>query len=325
MEPSSNVVSTLISSQEISEIAVKNRNFSALSSLGLGVSDNKAGTKDNPAKTAVSGDANAAAARSSFASLNKEAEIQSQQLKHRLPSRLAVLSMVAQGRRMIAIDTSSHVFLSADAGKHWKSIRAPWTGRPVLVELASTEAAVSKKAVRDYPAEERSARPTNSRASSLAPVQAPVSSPAFKGEQISSLTGVVTDQTGAIVAGAKIRLMDPETGETHETISSPTGLYDSGDLEPGIYNLKVTAKGFQTYGQNGIVVNAHATCRVDIKLTIGAETQTVSVVADALAVQTDSNVVATLIAPGEPAPVFEITTDNLYRWTSTDGITWKRK
>jgi hypothetical protein len=267
--------------------------------------------KNNPAKTSASGNANTAATRSSFASLNNEPEIQSQQLKHRLPSRLAVLSMVAQGRRMIAIDTSSHVFLSADAGKHWKSIRAPWTGRPVLVELASTEAAVSKKLVRDYPAKERSARPINSRAPSLAPVQAPVSNPDSTGEQSSSLTGVVTDQTGAVVAGAEIRLMNPETGETHETISSPTGLYDSGGLEPGTYSLKVTAKGFQTYGQTGIVVSAHATCRVDIKMTIGAETQTVSVVADALAVKTDSNVVATLIALDQPAPVFEITTDNL--------------
>jgi len=59
--------------------------------------------------------------------------------------------------------------------------------------------------------------------------------------------------------------------------------------------MKVTAKGFQTYVQTGVVVNISATFRVDVKLTVGAETQTVTVEADALAVQGDSNVVSTLI------------------------------
>ena len=61
------------------------------------------------------------------------------------------------------------------------------------------------------------------------------------------------------------------------------------------YNLKVTAKGFETYEQKGVVVDISATFRVDVNLTVGAETQTVTVEADALAVQSDSNVVSTLI------------------------------
>jgi hypothetical protein len=111
----------------------------------------------------------------------------------------------------------------------------------------------------------------------------------------SDVTGIVTDQTGAVVGGAKITLTDPATGTSKATISDATGLYDVPGLNAANYNLKVTAKGFETYEQKGVVVDISRSFRVDIKLTIGAETQTVTVEADALAVQSDSNVVSTLI------------------------------
>ena len=62
----------------------------------------------------------------------------------------------------------------------------------------------------------------------------------------SNVTGIVTDQTGAVVAGAKIVLTDPATGATKSTVTSQTGLYEIAGLNAANYNLKVTAKGFQT-------------------------------------------------------------------------------
>jgi hypothetical protein len=111
----------------------------------------------------------------------------------------------------------------------------------------------------------------------------------------SAVTGIVTDQTGAVVGDAKIVLTDPATGATKTTVSSGTGLYDIPGLNAANYNMKVTARGFETFQQNGIVVNISATFRVDVRLTVGAESETVTVQADALAVQSDSNVVSTLI------------------------------
>ena len=111
----------------------------------------------------------------------------------------------------------------------------------------------------------------------------------------SEVTGIVTDQTGAVVSGAKITLSDPATGITKSTVSDGTGLYDIAGLNAANYNLKVAAKGFENYEQKGVVVDISRTFRVDFKLTVGAETQTVMVEADALAVQGDSNVVSTLI------------------------------
>ncbi len=84
--------------------------------------------------------------------------------------------------------------------------------------------------------------------------------------------------------------------------------------------MKVAAKGFQAYAQNGVVVNVSSTLRVDIHLTVGAETQTVTVEADALAVQTDSNVVSTLVSEEQ---ITEIATEN--RNFAALGRAWTRR
>jgi hypothetical protein len=134
-----------------------------------------------------------------------------------------------------------------------------------------------------------------------------VASVAALAQANSELTGIVTDQTGAVVPDAKIVLTDPATGFSKTTTSGATGLYDISGLNPANYNMKVSAKGFQGYAQNGIVVNVSATARADVKLTVGAETQTVTVEADALAVQADSNVVSTLISSEQ---ISQIATEN---------------
>ncbi len=123
----------------------------------------------------------------------------------------------------------------------------------------------------------------------------------------SELTGIVTDQTGAVVPDAKVVLTDPATGFSKTTTSGETGLYDISGLNPANYNMKVMAKGFESFAQNGIVVNVSSTARADIKLTVGAEAETVTVEADALAVQADSNVVSTLISSEQ---ISQIATEN---------------
>ncbi len=123
----------------------------------------------------------------------------------------------------------------------------------------------------------------------------------------SDITGIVTDQTGAVVPGATLTLTSQATGFTKTTVSGDTGLYDFAGLNPANYDMKVTAKGFQTYVQKGIVVNVSMTFRVDVKLTIGTEAQTVTVEADALTVQADSNVVSTLISSTQ---ITQLATEN---------------
>jgi len=61
----------------------------------------------------------------------------------------------------------------------------------------------------------------------------------------SQLTGIVTDQTEAMVPGATVTLSDPATGSVKETETGPSGLYTIGGLNPATYILKISAKGFE--------------------------------------------------------------------------------
>jgi len=111
----------------------------------------------------------------------------------------------------------------------------------------------------------------------------------------SAINGLVSDQTGAVVSGAKIELIDLATAVTRETVSDGSGLYEIAGLNAGTYDMHVVASGFETYTKKGIVVDISATFRVDVTLTVGSASTTVTVAAEALTVQADSNVVSTLI------------------------------
>jgi hypothetical protein len=112
----------------------------------------------------------------------------------------------------------------------------------------------------------------------------------------SAVTGLITDQTGAVVSGAQIELTDPATGVVRSSTSDASGLYTIAGLNAGKYDMRVVAKSFESYVKKGIVVNISAAFRVDVQLVVGASTQTVTVAADALTVQTDTSVVSNLIS-----------------------------
>lgn len=126
-------------------------------------------------------------------------------------------------------------------------------------------------------------------------------------QQNSEIVGTVTDQTGADVPGATLTLKQKETGFVYNATSNGTGGFGFAGLNVGTYDLKVTAKGFETYQATGLTLNVSQTLATDVKLTVGAETVEVSVTADALQVQTESNEVSTLIS-GEQ--VTSIATEN---------------
>jgi hypothetical protein len=80
-----------------------------------------------------------------------------------------------------------------------------------------------------------------------------------------------------------------------ESVSNESGLFSFPGLNVGTYDLKVVATGFQTYVQQGLQLNVSQTLSADASLTVGAVSETVTVAANAIQVQADSNVVSTLI------------------------------
>ena len=71
-------------------------------------------------------------------------------------------------------------------------------------------------------------------------------------QQNSEIVGTVTDQTGAYVPGASLTLKQKETGFVYNAVSNGTGGYVFAGLNVGTYDLKVAAKGFETYQTTGL-------------------------------------------------------------------------
>src|SRR5579863_10303535 len=69
---------------------------------------------------------------------------------------------------------------------------------------------------------------------------------------IASVTGRVTDPSGAIVVGAQLKMTDLDTDTVHSTTTGPDGLYSFPSLPIGPYTLDLSAQGFETYEQKGL-------------------------------------------------------------------------
>jgi hypothetical protein len=115
-----------------------------------------------------------------------------------------------------------------------------------------------------------------------------------------SLTGNVTDPTGAAIPGAKVEAQNSNTGASRQTDTEVSGAFTFINLLPGTYKITVTAQGFQTTSVEGITVNTNETRRVDMGLQIATAGVTVEVSAAAQAVlQTDRADVTSQISSTE--------------------------
>jgi len=108
------------------------------------------------------------------------------------------------------------------------------------------------------------------------------------------IVGVVTDPSGALVAGAKVALMS-NSGVRRETTTGNNGRYAFTLLDPGSYQLEVTQSGFASTKLEGIVVQITETSVIDVALKVGGAPTTVSVTSEAPLVQTESSSRGTVI------------------------------
>lgn len=111
------------------------------------------------------------------------------------------------------------------------------------------------------------------------------------------LQGVVTDGSGGVVAGAKVTLVNKETGQTQSVETSGDGFYRFSSLAPGNYSITVEQQGFKKRVVDDIGVAAEAVKGQDIALEAGVISETVTVQAENEGLQTeDANVNKTITA-----------------------------
>ena len=117
-----------------------------------------------------------------------------------------------------------------------------------------------------------------------------------------NITGVITDPSGAVLPGATITLRSIETGSTQTTASNGNGVYRFALLLPGEYSVSATAKGFQT-STTTIPVSVGQSTTANLRLQVGAATQTVTVTGEAVTVQSENGNISTTFSPQQVANV----------------------
>ncbi len=108
------------------------------------------------------------------------------------------------------------------------------------------------------------------------------------GQTGGTITGVISDPAGAVVANAPVEAKNTATGVVLSAATSATGNYVLSSVPAGTYEIDVNVTGFKKYVQTGVAVQQLQTTRVDIALEIGASTESVTVSADVSLLKTET-------------------------------------
>lgn len=108
-----------------------------------------------------------------------------------------------------------------------------------------------------------------------------------------SMTGSVSDASGAVVSGAKVTAVEVSTGVSRDATTDSAGIYRFTALLPGTYKVTIAAPGFSSQETPGVHVSVNEVARVDAQLSIAKQSQTVTVTTEAPLLQTDRSDVRT--------------------------------
>jgi hypothetical protein len=114
---------------------------------------------------------------------------------------------------------------------------------------------------------------------------APICAQTFYG----SIVGTVTDQSKAVIAGARVTLTNTGTAEVRTDQTDVNGNYQFVNLIPGVYRVDVDSPGFKHLTHDQVQVQVQAAVRIDVALQVGDVGQTVEVTGQAALLQTETS------------------------------------
>src|SRR6266498_5894940 len=109
-----------------------------------------------------------------------------------------------------------------------------------------------------------------------------------------SISGTITDDSGAALPGVTVSATNVATGVERNTISNSAGHYQIALLPPGMYNVQSDLSGFQSFRRDNVVVNVGTDSTIDIKIKPGL-TETVTVTAAAPVVDTTKSEISSVV------------------------------
>src|SRR5258708_31144895 len=104
-----------------------------------------------------------------------------------------------------------------------------------------------------------------------------------------SVSGAVTDPSGAAISGAQVTLTNTGTSEKHTQTTNDQGTYSFVNVIPGEYRLDIEKTGFKHYAHPNVVVQVQLDTHLETPLTVGAVSETVEVTSETSLLQTESS------------------------------------
>ncbi len=117
----------------------------------------------------------------------------------------------------------------------------------------------------------------------------------FAQKTTGTITGTVTDNSGAVVAGASVTVTAAQTGATRTSETNSEGSFFFPELNPGVYSVTVTQPGFRKVEERNIALHVSDISNVPIKLSVGAVGEMVEVEATAVQVETQTGTVGAVV------------------------------
>src|SRR6059036_3445616 len=115
---------------------------------------------------------------------------------------------------------------------------------------------------------------------------------AFAQTDRGTLTGTVSDATGAVIPGVAIEARNVQTGATYQAGSSETGNYTLAQLPAGTYEFSAMLPGFRKFVRPGVIVSVATVLRIDVTLEVSASSESVTVEAASPLLKTESGEVS---------------------------------
>lgn len=114
-------------------------------------------------------------------------------------------------------------------------------------------------------------------------------------QQTANIVGLVQDTTGAVIPNATITLTNTATGTKRAVSTNAQGEYGASSLAIGTYKIEAAKQGFQTLQRDGVVLTTASTLTVDLTMSVGSQSQTVTVIGQAPLLQSQNGEVSSLV------------------------------
>src|SRR6202166_586508 len=112
---------------------------------------------------------------------------------------------------------------------------------------------------------------------------------AVRADTVGSISGTVTDQTGAVIPDSTVTALNLDTTVQQTTKTNTNGLYNFTALPVGRYEIEILRDGFKPYKRTGVVIDVNSQLRADIVLSMGGQSEEVVVSDTAVHVETESS------------------------------------